>query len=160
MARMNISVPDELRMRINAFGDQVNWSAIAQEAFVRQLNILEAKGTGDMETAVIERLRASKEKHQGGRKVDILRNVTAWCENHAEYDELQRIAKLHDVDYDVTIVDIAVKLKGFTDRNELSPEDIEDVREWFFGGDDPDERACAVMVEAVSDFWEKVEDQL
>jgi len=58
MARMSIYVPDDLKARMDAV-DSVNWSAVAQSQFERELR-LHPKLTGDEMQATIERLKASK----------------------------------------------------------------------------------------------------
>jgi hypothetical protein len=35
--RINISIPDELKTRMDAVDERVNWSAVAREAFMREI---------------------------------------------------------------------------------------------------------------------------
>lgn len=43
MMRMNLSIPSELRDRMRAFDDRVNWSKIAADAFRAQVERMEAR---------------------------------------------------------------------------------------------------------------------
>jgi hypothetical protein len=58
MARMSIYVPDELKERMDAV-DSVNWSAVAQSQFERELRLHPQLSENEMQ-ATIERLKASK----------------------------------------------------------------------------------------------------
>jgi len=90
MATLNISLPDELKMRMDATNE--NWSAIARRAFELQLNSTMKVGE-DME-AVIERLRASKQKIEQEQRPEWTKEGREWAMYFAEYDQLQRIVKL------------------------------------------------------------------
>lgn len=92
MARMNIYVPDPLKAKIDEI-KSVNWSAVAQAAFEREVNhLLKMKELTGME-AVAERLRQSKfelidkridEAREAGRK---------WASEEATYIELSDLAR-------------------------------------------------------------------
>lgn len=90
MATLNISLPDELKMRMDA--NHENWSAIARRAFELQLNSTMKVGA-DMES-VIERLRASKQKIEQEQRPEWTKEGREWAMEFAEYDQLQRAAKL------------------------------------------------------------------
>jgi hypothetical protein len=97
MARVSIYVQDDLKLRMDAAGEAINWSELARPVFQAALAAYEhrAKG-GTMETA-IERLRASKDKYIK-KKTDHGRLVgSSWAENTAEYAQLEVIAGI-DVD--------------------------------------------------------------
>src|SRR4051812_13093986 len=60
--RTNISVPQELKARMEAVAEPVNWSSVACEAFESKLaEITARRGARDMREA-IERLRASRRR--------------------------------------------------------------------------------------------------
>ena len=40
MAKINLSIPDDLKERMAEFGDNVNWSAIAKTAFEIEIILL------------------------------------------------------------------------------------------------------------------------
>jgi hypothetical protein len=94
--RTTISVPTDLKERMDAVAGQVNWSAVAVRAFEERLAELAAvkkeKTMGD----AIQRLRASKlraddEGYKNGEQAG-----RQWAEHSAEADELQRLEKLLD----------------------------------------------------------------
>src|SRR4051812_22715259 len=90
--RANITIPADVRASMDAVKETVNWSAVATEAFRAKLVALESrKAVGDM-SDVIERLRATKKKHddemyQEGREVG-----GSWAKEEAEAFELKRLA--------------------------------------------------------------------
>src|SRR5262249_33698927 len=59
--RTNISVPRDLKARMDAVAERINWSAIATEAFRAKLLELESKQEVDKMDEVIARLRAADE---------------------------------------------------------------------------------------------------
>jgi hypothetical protein len=94
-ARTTITVPPDLKARMEAVEESVNWSAIACQAFEQKLaEIIRRRGVRDMKE-VVARLRASKvrvgsELYQRGVEVG-----KAWAMNHAEADELSRLSEFH-----------------------------------------------------------------
>jgi hypothetical protein len=75
-------------------GEAINWSAVAQRAFLEAALAQAVKKEQPDMSSVVERLRASKERvekrdrdygHQQGRR---------WAEQEAEYDELKRVAEI------------------------------------------------------------------
>ena len=101
MARLSISVPDELRERMMPYFQETNWSALACEAFERFLAEKAAtKKVADMND-VIERLRASKLK---GTDEDYQAGFTAgreWAKSEADLADLEALAaKLSNADWD------------------------------------------------------------
>jgi hypothetical protein len=89
--RTTVTIPPDLKKRMDAVKEDVNWSAVASHAFEEKLiEIASRKGKQDMND-VIQRLRASKgrceDKHfkegeTAGRK---------WAKERAEVDELERL---------------------------------------------------------------------
>jgi hypothetical protein len=59
MAKLNLYVPDDLKARMDAVSDNVNWSEVARPAFQAAVANYEHRKGRNMTTA-IERLRASK----------------------------------------------------------------------------------------------------
>jgi len=94
MVRTTISIPDDLKTLMDEGGETVNWSAVAADAFRRRLRELKE---GNMD-AVIERLRASKEK----RGLDYFALGEArgieWAKRRAEYGDLRRLERFDIVD--------------------------------------------------------------
>lgn len=92
MARVNLSVPDQLKSDMDGF--DLNWSAIAQEAFSNQIAIQRLKERNMHTEAGIERLRASKVSNTERTRAEGSRLGKEWALQHATYDELQRVAEL------------------------------------------------------------------
>jgi hypothetical protein len=89
--RMNITVPGDVKSRMDTAKD-VNWSAVASEAFRAKLLDLESRKAAGTMTEVVERLRASQakrenEQHQQGAKAG-----RAWAKEDAEAHQLERLA--------------------------------------------------------------------
>ena len=61
MARITLYIPDDLKPRMDAVGDAINWSEVARPTILLALATHEHRKGQNMDTA-IERLRASKEK--------------------------------------------------------------------------------------------------
>ena len=84
MARISLYVPDELRARMDAAGDKINWSDVARPALTAAIVAFEHRKRPSVSTA-IERLRASKklaEQDRGNR------DGRAWAQNDADYPTL------------------------------------------------------------------------
>jgi len=94
MARTTISVPDDLKKRMDRVKEPVNWSAVAAKAFDLKLGELARNRKEKTMDSVVERLRASKIQHVNaverlGREAGRM-----WASNVAEYDELEHIADI------------------------------------------------------------------
>jgi hypothetical protein len=90
-ARTTISVPSELKARMDAVDESVNWSAVACQAFELKLaEITKRKGAQNMEQA-IQRLKASKRKFEDKRYEEGFELGKTWAMNQAEAEELQRL---------------------------------------------------------------------
>lgn len=119
MARMSIYVPDELKGRMDVLSDRVNWSGIAQAAFETEIGRF-PKWTEDKMAAVIERLRASKQ-----RQMETMADVgfaagKKWAEEDAEFIDLKAVAEsdLDEQNEDDIQWDAIPSLISFTDRSE------------------------------------------
>jgi hypothetical protein len=86
--RTSVSVSPELRARMDAVQEPVNWSAIACQAFEHKLaEITKRKGAKDMKD-VINRLRASKEQFKGDQHQAGHDAGESWAKNEAEAGDL------------------------------------------------------------------------
>lgn len=94
--RTTISVPRELKRRMKAVKEDINWSALACRAFEDKLAEIAAKRGKNAMADVIQRLRASKQRgadalyrqgHEDGRR---------WASEQAEYDNLVRLEQLYE----------------------------------------------------------------
>lgn len=85
-----ISITPDLLARLDQYGD-VNWSAVACQAFEIKLGELASqKETKDM-SDVIARLRASKLKAQSEEFANGFEHGEQWAREYAEVPELERI---------------------------------------------------------------------
>jgi hypothetical protein len=92
-ARTTITVPSDLKARMEAVDEPVNWSAIACAAFEQKLaEIIKQRGTKDMDE-VIDRLRASKKKHDSEQYQQGHEAGQEWAKEQAEVDELLLLEK-------------------------------------------------------------------
>jgi hypothetical protein len=96
MPRVTLYVSDDLKARMDAAGKAVNWSAVAQRAFLEAvLTRAVRKDASDM-TSVVERLRASKERVEAAQLEFSKSCGNRWAKQSAEYDELERIARFDE----------------------------------------------------------------
>jgi hypothetical protein len=92
--RTTITIPPDLKRRMDAVKETVNWSALACRAFEDKLvEIATRKGEKSM-SDVIQRLRGSKMKMEDQAYLDGKRAGTAWANNQATYAHLQRLFEL------------------------------------------------------------------
>lgn len=98
MARTTISIPDDLKRRMDRVKDPVNWSGVASEAFERKLTELTINRREKTMEAAIARLRASK--RESGLDYFALGHArgTEWAKHTAEYAELRRLERFDVVD--------------------------------------------------------------
>lgn len=163
MATLNISLPDELKMRMDATNE--NWSAIARRAFELQLKSTMSIGDDDM-NAVIERLRASKQKIEEEQRPVWIEGGRKWAMEAAEYDELERVAQLADLldSQPAATDDAGGLLKALceaiyvdTDRNlleEMAEQLTGDARRW------PSYDQLCWHLEGVQQVWNEVSDEI
>src|SRR5205809_1051596 len=89
--RTNISLPRDLKARMDAVTEPVNWSAVAAQAFEAKLAELNARKEGATMEDVIARLKAAdaldnKTEFQAG-----LKNGESWAEKTARPRQLRRL---------------------------------------------------------------------
>lgn len=90
MARVNISIPDDLRESM--VGLNCNWSALAQEAFAHAVELEQLKGQGLELEAGLTRLRADKHRHSEREHATGFLHGSTWALQVARYDELAEVA--------------------------------------------------------------------
>lgn len=94
--RTMISVPRDLKQRMSKVKEEVNWSAIACQAFAGKLaEIASRKELKDM-SDVIERLRASTQRASSEEFRAGCEAGQKWAKNRAEAIELQRLEEFQD----------------------------------------------------------------
>jgi hypothetical protein len=91
--RSNISIPADLKARMDAIEEPVNWSAVASQAFEAKLaEIITRRGAKQMED-VITRLRASNRKGESEAKAAGREAGLLWASDEAEAEELERLER-------------------------------------------------------------------
>lgn len=93
-ARMTITLPPELKKRMDRVKEPVNWSALAADAFTKKLGELAAKKEKKDMTDVIERLRASKMESASQQEKEGQEVGRAWATHSAEAIDLERLYRL------------------------------------------------------------------
>ena len=156
MARMNISVSEEMRAEITRFGDKVNWSGLAQEAFAREIAKRARPKEYTMEDA-IERLRESKKRHQAKVSDQGKEAGRKWAETQAEWPELKRVAAIDAPEYNGDWAVAALTAA-------LDPEKTLDWSEFAETlGIDPfqmNQELAEAFIEGASEFYEEVADKI
>ena len=98
MARMSVSVPDELTERLEPFKDQLNVSQVCREALERRLDALERAAVLQGEELDLEslgrRLREDRELAEGRFERLGRENAANWI-NSAPYLELRGVGENH-----------------------------------------------------------------
>lgn len=91
--RTTISVPRELKRRMDAVKETVNWSAIACRAFEEKLAEIATKKEEKTTFDIIQRLRATKPDliYQQGQA-----DGRRWASEQAEYEDLLRFEQFYE----------------------------------------------------------------
>jgi hypothetical protein len=93
MARLAIYVSEELKARMDALGDRVKWSRIAQLAFEREVAAATIPADPNL-TQVIERLRATKVEDPHADLTRARERGRDWAMREANYQQLKEISGL------------------------------------------------------------------
>jgi len=158
LARVAIYVPDDLKRRMDDVGDGINWSDVARPAFLAALAIYHHRRGPNM-TTTIERLRASKAQSSKRDELQGKADGRRWAENHAEYDELRRVAEINDTEFQSGSDPIEVLYQAIDPDRELT---VGEFREHCFG----DERATVsdeyveAFIEGAQELFSEIADQL
>jgi hypothetical protein len=160
MPRVTLYVTDDLKARMDEAGKAMNWSAIAQRAF-RKAVLTQAVRKAPNMTNVVERLRASKERVEavsfkfgqdcGGK----------WAREAAEYDELERVAKVGEIARGITYNDPGLA----TLQAAIEPEGVIDQSKWRdfwerFGDGRPTDAFARGFIEGATQVYKEVADRL
>lgn len=156
MARVNIYIQDDLKARMDRIGEAANWSEIVRPAILSEVASHEHRKEQNM-TSVIERLRASKEKHAQERATFGREFGRRWASDTAEYAELRSVSKIVEGNYDGWA---AAELIAAIDPNrEMDGEDLcahLGVEE----SDVEDDDYMAAFIEGAQDVFTEVENQI
>ena len=157
MARMSISLPDNLKARMDEAGDQ-NWSALAQRAFDDEIQRLEWRRKQLEEInmdEVVERLRESKSSWlKRGREIGFEEGVS-WAKAQATYAELKTVAEF-DLDPDGTGLGFALASQLFGGPDEAEWYQVED----WWDKNIPDDARVIGFQEGAASIWEQVKDSI
>ena len=93
MARVQVYVTDEMKARMDALRDRVNWSELAQAAFERGIAAAEMPEDPNIDQ-VIERLRASKAASWEINLKHARERGREWARKRASYDKLKTVSRL------------------------------------------------------------------
>jgi hypothetical protein len=93
--RMNISLPDALREQMQPFDDRANWSALAAEAFRREVDKLaELSSISD---DVKRRLRQTEIEDNESAGEEGVKAGREWAKRHARMVHLRRLDEAEDM---------------------------------------------------------------
>jgi len=96
MARTTISIPDDLKRRMDAVQERINWSAVAAGAFEGKLREVTHQRRDLVLADVVERLRTTRD---GEEQSEHAKGYTAgrdWAVSRADYGQLTRLKRLYD----------------------------------------------------------------
>ena len=91
----NISINSELDAELDRFPDE-NWSAIASRAFEVRIAELKAMNTANKEESTLQRLKASKLKHESEASTSGRDSGVSWVNDSAEYEHIRRLREHSD----------------------------------------------------------------
>jgi hypothetical protein len=98
VTRTTISVPSDLKARMDAVPEAVNWSAVASEAFEAKLLELASQRKGTNMDDVIARLRAAQEMDNREDCNEGRAAGEEWAKDKARPKQLKALAKLNEIE--------------------------------------------------------------
>jgi hypothetical protein len=155
MAKVNLYVPDSMKVQMDQIGERANWSGVAQAAFAQEINRLSWPKDLNMED-VVSRLRASKAKYVEQQNAEGRKQGREWAMKRAEFNELRSLASI-DFDY----VPEGWNYARYADHA-LGIDPTEEGDSFWFdpeGSPTPDEYVEA-FVKGAREVWDQVEDKL
>lgn len=157
MARISLYLPDELKARMDAVADGVNWSEVARPAIASALAAYEHKKGQTMDTA-IERLRASKQEADAEDKTEGREHGRTWAKEEAAYRDLQRLAKVYHQRLD-GYEPFDLLIKAIDPDGELTQDER---LTYLFGRDDFEAgiEYCDAFIEGALELFGEVQDKL
>ena len=171
--RVNVSVPEELKRRMDDVGqtENVNWSAVASEAFESKIGEIASRKEKKALQDVIDRLRASKRATESAWARQGREDGDIWARNSAEAHELQALSNLVEhVGDDIRegeAFHIARRIAATVAGRPVGDLDRSDVTEFWerVSGDNYQDAIRSVeylasFLEGVVELWNEVADQL
>jgi predicted DNA-binding protein len=156
MARVNVSVPDEMKERMDALADRVNWSEAARSAFEREIAAATMPDDPDF-GQVVERLQKSKADSWQANLKQARERGREWAKKNASYNQLKTVVRVKLTEQG----DFA----GQFDRLTFE-EDSGDYGGYFtstyayYGHPMPPDDYVEAFVEGVKDVWIQVADKI
>jgi hypothetical protein len=114
MAKLTIQLPDSLWQRMQDLRGE-DWSSVAARAFEARLEACRSEAVKPG-PEVVDRLRASKERHMRRQRTAGYDSGYAWARDRAEYGDLQ--AMIEAPSYDAA-AQIVRNSRGFRERDEF-----------------------------------------
>jgi hypothetical protein len=162
--KMTLSIPQELRARMAAAAEQVNWSAVAARAFADTLLRIEARKDTSTVDDAFARLRASEEVADREDKVRGAEAGRVWARGHAEARHLRRLQRWHDqtppgsMSWDDDDAGDALGvayhvLEAMRGRGEISRQDSEEFWDRALGEEYPDGTLLEGFVDGALAQW-------
>ena len=169
MPRIQLYIPDDLKARMDAVSDQVNWSPIARKAFEDELARIARRQEMSADLAgVVERLRTSKLGAAKDATEEGFVAGRAWAKGVAQYAELERLVNfdfsagtphahawqlvMHVLDLDETFTDLSARQEAY---------------DTFWEGDVgvptsdvANDQFLDAFLEVARDIWNQVADKL
>src|SRR5262249_7379637 len=94
--RTTITVPPDLKDRMDKVQEDLNWSAIACKAFEEKLAEIASRKVSKTMSDVVQRLRTSKMRAEDEQYREGEKEGRHWAEHDAEADELTRLERYRD----------------------------------------------------------------
>lgn len=180
VARMNISVPSELKRDMDAAAGTVNWSAVAAAAFRAKLLDLRASKGGDTMDEVITRLKAAAELeanesyqvgHRGGeewarkyarpKQLRRLSKAVEMCDGNGGGDAAEFVGVLNNGRNSGVVMALA---EGLTGRDDIDRREARDFCSELVGDDvdrlDEDDDFARGFIEGALEVWGAVKDHI
>jgi hypothetical protein len=167
--RTTVSVPIDLKERMDAVAGQVNWSQVAVRAFEEKLAELAAAKTEKTMGDAIQRLRASKLRGEDEAWTKGYEAGQEWARDEAEAEELDRLATLvgrvqHDRDFDWTSSDaygianhVLAEISG---EDRIDRRDSEEFWKAALGEKYPQGNILYGFACGASNFWNEIREKL
>lgn len=153
MARINISISDDLKQQMDSF-PKVNWSSVAQDAFETQVKINQLKET-DMQAAGIERLRVSKQSKAERELAEGFALGKRWALEHADYDELERVADLVET-AELAEVNGYHLVQAVNNDDKPGRRDIQETLDSLVGCEQPSDSLVEGFIEGAAEVFNEV----
>ena len=149
MAKINLYVPDDLKVSMDRMGDSVNWSRIAQVAFSTAISAEEWKMQIDKIEAAVARLKATEVAALAQDELSGKTKGRKWAMERATLRNLIALTELFAYNRPVTLLDLD-KINLCPNSDEFSEYNIKRPSDAFVSG----------FAEGAYDFYVEVQDKV